>query len=340
LSCIRKLTFYHSNKATRAVRETVSGLQTRSLVDLSERRKEFELKYADKLRERAKREGLSDFKELTAKPPTPPSLLSKDNLQATKMTRMSSKKATHITMRKDSSPVMPLTDIMDLRKIFTSQHSAENLSQIWNAYHVAKPKGTGRGYLSATIPLEIYANMAIQTAAKYPSFILPLSRTSSENVEEKAYEFFYLQWAFHEVPQHPLLTASLSSLPFEDKLPPPPPTAKANPICSTVLFTPLQEYKLRQSFAQPYLVLTFYTDLVTTHGIVLMRGELTPSPSFPEMFLLSQIDAQLLVGGLQRFYLADEDQSSAGRAKLLRNFHERADGFRWEDLLEYIDPTV
>jgi ATP synthase F1 complex assembly factor 1 len=114
----------------------------------------------------------------------------------------------------------------------------------------------------------------------------------------------------------------------------------ANPVCSTILFTPLQEYKLRQSFAQPYLVLTLYTDLAATHGIVLLRGELTRSPSSQDKFLLSQIDAQLLTANLQRFYLAGEEASSMERAKLLRNFHEKADIFCWKDLLKYTDPIA
>ncbi|KAJ4489954.1 hypothetical protein J3R30DRAFT_3417782 [Lentinula aciculospora] len=38
----------------------------------------------------------------------------------------------------------------------------------------------------------------------------------------------------------------------------------------------LQEYKMRNSFATPYLVLTHYTDFTRTHGIVLLKGEITP----------------------------------------------------------------
>jgi ATP synthase mitochondrial F1 complex assembly factor 1 len=106
-----------------------------------------------------------------------------------------------------------------------------------------------------------------------------------------------------------------------------------------VLFTPLQEYKFRQTFAQPYLGLTHYTDLATTHGIVLMRGEITSSPSSTDKYLLSQSDAQLLALGVQRFYLASGDDDSERKAALLRRFHEVPDDFQWEELLVVGDPT-
>jgi ATP synthase F1 complex assembly factor 1 len=104
---------------------------------------------------------------------------------------------------------------------------------------------------------------------------------------------------------------------------------------STVLFIPLQEYKLRTSLATPYLVLTFYTDLSQSHGIVLLRGEIMPSSTsaavqpgqeIPERFLLNQVDAQLLVIGPQKFYLwgvgrKDSDHDLAAEA-LIKRFHE------------------
>jgi ATP synthase mitochondrial F1 complex assembly factor 1 len=110
-----------------------------------------------------------------------------------------------------------------------------------------------------------------------------------------------------------------------------------NPRLATVIFTPLLEYKLRQTFATPYLVLTFYSDLASSHGLVLMRGEITPSAakeSATGHYLLSQHDAQLLAHGLQRFYLRGSNEE---REKLLSDFHERPDTFKWEELLKHGD---
>lgn len=73
-----------------------------------------------------------------------------------------------------------------------------------------------------------------------------------------------------------------------DNVPPP----------STVLFTPLAEYKTRAAYAQPYLILTHWTDLASSHGLVLMRGEISDNVA------LSETDAQLLAVRLQLFYNA------------------------------------
>ena len=84
-------------------------------------------------------------------------------------------------------------------------------------------------------------------------------------------------------------------------------------------------------------MLTFYPELATSHDLVLMRGEITPSAvkeSTTGDYLLSQRDAQLLAHGLQRFYLWG---SSEEREKLLSDFHERPDMFNWEDLLKHGD---
>ena len=224
---------------------------------------------------------------------------------------------------------------MDLNKILAKNHTAEEVSTLWTIYHATRSGGTGHGYLSATIPLETYLSMT-SLAAKHPSFILPLSRPPHTlQTPHPAHEFYFLQWDSHKSPPHPSQPPTLS---FEAK--PLFSTTPPNPACTTVLFTPLQEYKLRQTFAQPYLVLTHYTDLATTHGIVLMRGELTPSPSSPRKYLLSQADAQLLAMGVQRFYLTAGDDSSTQRMQLLTKFHETPIDFRWEDLLAYADPTA
>lgn len=185
-----------------------------------------------------------------------------------------------------------------------------------------------------------------RVAKKYPVFVVPVPRESTPDPSAgestgTAHEFFFLQWDFHPAPPVPSAT---EPNPFEPVM--------SGSLChipepSTVLFTPLQEYKLRTSFATPYLALTFYTDMSRSHGIVLLRGEITPSSTSaavqpgeepPERFLLNQVDAQLLAMGLQRFYLwgegrKDGDHDLTAEA-LLKQFHEEPEKFSWQDLLK------
>lgn len=183
----------------------------------------------------------------------------------------------------------------------------------------------------------------IAISSKYPAFVVPVPRIKDrpreEGETETAYEFYFLQWAFHGMPPPPP-----SEDPFSASL---KPGSVANgPQISTVLFTPLQEYKLRASFATPYLVLTFYTDLAGSHGTVLMRGEITPAAastiagaSDPAgRHMLSQEDAQLLAMEVQKFYLwGEEGKEGNGREakRLLKLFHEQPEAFKWEDLLKH-----
>lgn len=196
----------------------------------------------------------------------------------------------------------PLRQIMDLNKITDTPHTPEQVASIWNSYHSTKGDGTGRGYLSASIPASTFLSL-IETAKLFPRFIIPLERTSPDN-ESTGHEFFFLEWTFHR--------------------------SDDGGEQAVVMFTPLQEYKLRQQFSQPYLVMTCYSDLMQTHQVGLMRGEITDSPSRPGEFLLSQTDAQLLAIQLQKFYLAQEGQ--AGR-RILETFHRNQAEFRWEELL-------
>lgn len=83
---------------------------------------------------------------------------------------------------------------------------------------------------------------------------------------------------------------------------------------------------MHQTFAQPHLILTHYLDLVPSHGIVLMRGDLTDAVS------TKLPDAQLLTLRLQQFY----QNKHAGRAELLRVFHEEQDKFDVKKLVELV----
>ncbi|KAF8634487.1 hypothetical protein AX15_000925 [Amanita polypyramis BW_CC] len=243
--------------------------------------------------------------------------------------------------RKDGSPVKVLSSILDLSRIMAVPHTPAQVSALWSAYHLSRSGGTGRGFLCASVPVDMYKQMAA-VAAKYPSFVVPLPRprNNSELQEDgegnTAFEFYYLQWDFHGMPDVP----TAEDDPFIT------PKPSDNPAISTVLFTPLQEYKSRISFATPYLVLTHYTDLAQTHGIVLLRGEITPNSDSAgsgaeRKYILTQPDAQLLSMALQKFYLWDKDGDGRNKAgELLKQFHEDPTQFKWEDLLKHGTLTI
>jgi ATP synthase F1 complex assembly factor 1 len=182
-----------------------------------------------------------------------------------------------------------------------------------------------------------------ERSRRYPSFVVPLPRTLEEAPPEVAcvegqtpHEFYYLQWNFHASPEVPSNEDFFFGKPAKTSL-------LSNPQACTVLFTPLQEYKMRGSFATPYLVMTLYTDLAATHGVVLLRGEITPSSSGGDRYMLTQADAQVLALALQKFYLwntaNDPSQPSEGE-HLLRAFHETPQDFKWEDLLKFQNLTI
>ncbi|KAJ6626899.1 ATP11 protein-domain-containing protein [Mycena sp. CBHHK59/15] len=231
------------------------------------------------------------------------------------------------SVRKDSSPVKPLSSILNIPRILANQHTAEQISALWTVYHASRSNGTGRGYLCAAIPLDLYTKMA-SAAAKYPIF-----------VADAAHEFYFLQWAFHDAPPIPSASdADLFAPPLTEK----PASLPDNPQTSTVMFTPLQEYKMRGSFATPYLVLTNYTDCAHSHGIVLLRGEITPAAAsggagVDGRYLMTQEDAHRLSMSVQKFYLWDPQSGDEyeEREKLVKSFHNTPDKFTWEELLKH-----
>jgi ATP synthase F1 complex assembly factor 1 len=170
----------------------------------------------------------------------------------------------------------------------------------------------------------------LAAAEKYPAFIVPIRRIRdatappAEGESDNGYEFYFLQWDFHDVP----FTPSTGGDPFVK----PPSSESPNPRISTVMFTPLEEYKLRATFATPYLVLTNYTDFASTHGLALLGGEITPRSGASGNYMLSQEDAQQLSMAIQKFYLWGDGEGEGG--KLLRTFHEQPEEFKWEDLLK------
>ncbi|RDB29043.1 Protein ATP11, mitochondrial [Hypsizygus marmoreus] len=319
-------------------------------------RSDFESKYAEKLRERAEEKGLS-VEELKAKAKEEQAIEARrrrEALAAEQAARAAKKHASTAPQapsapvtgaRTDSSPVKPLSTILNLNKIMATPHDAAKIGALWTAYHVSRSGGTGRGYVCASVPLDLYNKMA-SAGERYPTFVVPIPRIrlstepKVEGEEDTAYEFYFLQWNFHDVPPVPSAT--------EDLFSPAKPTAFSagvNPRTSTILFTPLQEYKMRAAFATPYLVLTHYTDLAHSHGVVLLRGEITPASAgggtgVDGRYMMSQEDAQLLSMAVQRFYLWGGEGQEGEGARLLKCFHEAPEEFKWEDLLKHASLTI
>ncbi|KAI0700434.1 ATP11-domain-containing protein [Cytidiella melzeri] len=312
----------------------------------------YEAKYAEKLQKRAAQQGLS-VEQLRQKLKEEEAALRREKTASAAQARDASTSSSartqknsaapastptaRIPTRTDSSPVKPLSGILNLEKLSETPHTAEQISLLWRAYHASRSKGTGRGYLCATVPVDAYEKM-VSVASKYPSFVLPVPREGVEAADEKtpetkkAYEFHFMEWGFHGPP---LELKSVTTDLFAK------PRPSNNPQTSTILFTPLQEYKHRASFATPYLVLTNYTDFARSHGIVLLRGEITSTTSGSidaggdGRYMLSQQDAQLLAMGVQKFYLWSEGKGE--REELLKTFHDDPSSFEWEKLLKHAD---
>lgn len=215
-------------------------------------------------------------------------------------------------------------------------HTAEQISSLWLVYHGSRSNGTGRGYLSASLSRAQYESM-LERARKYPIFIIPLPCTvpadpADPTSEPKhATEFYFLQWDQYDPPatpssaDSPSIDSLLSPRSTTSTLPRPPPL-------SSIILTPLQEYKLRGSYAQPRLVITHYSDFAHSHDLVLLRGEIAESNS--GNYLLSQTDAQLLALAVQRFYLPADTPVSHEAFDLLKAFHEAPENFDYQRLIE------
>jgi ATP synthase F1 complex assembly factor 1 len=221
---------------------------------------------------------------------------------------------------------------LNLDKVFETPHTREQVAALWNARHASKPR-----CLSAVIQADRYQNL-MDVAKSYPSFVLPLPReqpgeptpSGGGGASRRPYEFYFLEWSLYERPPDP---RDVPQFPFY-KRPDASSNRPSNPPKSVLLFTPLGEYKLYNSYATAHLTLTNYTDLVQSHGIVLMRGEITPSENDPGKLRMKSIDAQLLALAMQKFYL--EGGSECGR-EVLAKFHEKPEEFRWEEVIQICD---
>jgi len=236
------------------------------------------------------------------------------------------------------SRLQPLSSILNLPLLHMTPHDTGAIAKIWTAYHSAHPTQSSC-FLSAHLPTTTYDSM-LNLARTNPFFVLPLPRDAASNqsgtVKTDEYEMFYLQWLFHP-------TSSASSPPSPEATPSP------LPLTSSIIFTPLEEFKKSGEWAQPYLVLTHYPELSHSHDLVLMRGEITVGTASGTAgslanpgFLLSQPQAQLLALALQRFYCAEipprtesaRDAEERGKRKdALQGFRERPGEWDWTGLV-------
>ncbi|KAN0061145.1 hypothetical protein ACQY0O_006880 [Thecaphora frezii] len=352
-----------STPAQGARRAAVSPEAHRLLIEYKRKRKMAE--YESKLKLKAIKEGLVSVEELAAKmlqkakaasldSASPAAARSEVERRDAKLAAKIHAKAKAEARRKletgqlDSNPngeaegpVKPLHKILDIEGL--KQETPEKISMLWTGYHTLK------GKLSAVIPTSSYVEL-IRNARSYRQFVLPLPRevvggeeqeasgadaSSASPQKQQGYEMQYLEWSFLPKP------ASSTGADAADKVPDP----------TAVLFTPLAEYKLRQEFAQPVLILTHYTDIADSKGIVLMRGEITGAADdeqpLPPLLAeeaeerkpsarISQADAQLLSMMMQRFYLARKMTEEGGerRIELLKTFHAKPEEFKVDELVK------
>ncbi|KAF8599248.1 ATP11-domain-containing protein [Ceratobasidium sp. AG-I] len=308
-------------------------------------------KYADKLKKRAEEAGAKDVDELRerlkkeaqaekAKKQAEQAKLEAtrpldQGLQSAVREKGSSLPAPKLKERKDSSPIKPLDTILNLPKLLSTSPplTQAQLGVLWTAYHARK-----EGVLCATVPLNMYEQL-VARARRWGQFVVPLPRgvkpAEEEGEAEGGTEMFFVEWGVHHSPPVPNPNVDPLGLPISSSVA--PSAEGSNPPILTLLFTPLQEYKHRQSFAAPHLALTFHTDLAATHGAVLLRGEITPAQQGDGRWMLSQEEAQALVVAMQKFYLPGTGEGALEREALLRCFHEKPEEFKWEQLLKLSD---
>ncbi|KAF9506968.1 hypothetical protein BS47DRAFT_1398999 [Hydnum rufescens UP504] len=263
-------------------------------------------------------EGVSDLEQLKGKlapsPAAPPeklgSLAPSSSVRPASTQKDASLPSRKKWTRKDSSPIKPLSALLNVPKIMETPHTAEEVSSLWTLYHASL------SHVRAATTTRRLTRRGIGTG-------------DGGGASGGATEFFFMEWGFHSPPEHPsrvdpladpfaVVGATTNAALARARLPPPPPPPPA-------------EYKLRGSFAQPRLVVTHHTDLADSHAIVLLRGEITASPSGG--FQLSQMDAQLLALAVQKFYLPGGTPQSENDFQILRTFHEAQDQFDYKKLL-------
>ncbi|EPE10361.1 f1f0 atp synthase assembly protein [Ophiostoma piceae UAMH 11346] len=219
-------------------------------------------------------------------------------------TPASSRAASPSPVSSNTHGARPLSSLLDLEKVRTLP--IEELTAIWRLRFAHDPLS-----LCAVIPAQTYAAMEAAARAR-PQFVVPVPHP------ERGAEIHFLQWTFDAGQQGT------------------PP--------STVLFTQLAEYKLRNEYAQPHTTVSHYTDLAVDCGVVLMHGQVADGRG------VTADHAQWLVMCLQRFYGAwaipgtpgapGIDEGARARRLLLQWFAAGDPQFSIDKLMEEVEKLV
>lgn len=163
---------------------------------------------------------------------------------------------------KSISKRISLNEIVHLDKI--KNLSPHEIEQVWRSHHA-----TQKDIIYATLKSTEY-EIIYENASKYPLFIFPLPRSTSETKDglesQEGYQMFLSKFTQH-----------------------------------TFYLTPLEQYKKMQESAVPNLVINHYPELSSTKQIVLMNGTFDSS-------LLNAIEVQCLANQIKLFY-STNDQS-------------------------------
>ncbi|KAL3478185.1 ATP11 protein-domain-containing protein [Aspergillus californicus] len=225
-------------------------------------------------------------------PPPPPSAQSSVQSQVAAAAKSS------------ASGIKPLGSYLDVEKIRALP--PKEIEALWRLRNASSSTS-----ICAVISLDTYMRIAA-AARQNPQFVLPLPRTQVKAAPEAPAEgttgadIHFLQWAFH---------------------PPASSPSPSNSHTSTIIFTPLEAYKLHGAYAQPHTTITHHLDLADK-GLVLMHGQVNPESG------VSTTEATWLVSCVQRFYDFD-GQANGRKGELLRMF-TRGDiqNFKIEELMD------
>ncbi|KAK9452610.1 ATP11 protein-domain-containing protein [Dipodascopsis uninucleata] len=199
--------------------------------------------------------------------------------------------------------IKTLSSYVDVEKL--AQHNdPREIELIWRARHAHDPFA-----LCAVISKETF-ELIKNNARSYPMFILPLPRNSDEEPTDTGTEIQFVQWTFPDSnTTHCLLTSLL-------------------------------EYKLHTEFARPHTTLIFHSELLESHGIVLLNGTIEKDMN------ISPSDAHFLVLTLQKFYNSDPrvevgkyEREKALRRRLLLDLFKSGSGFDINELIREAEMT-
>lgn len=95
-----------------------------------------------------------------------------------------------------------------------------------------------------------------------------------------------------------------------------------------LLFTGLEDYKVRGTNASPYLTVAHYTELADSKGLVLVRGDVV----FPSK--LSDVEAKQLMEVSHSFFLDDS------RYRLVEQFNKESGNFEFKEVLRELNLPV